>query len=86
VVWIDLLLSFFQRRRVVAGVFLPDMDAPVQGERHDQEQAIQAIRGAQLVAARSNPHAFGSPRSAVRMPSDWCNRRTAAGKGNGVTI
>ncbi len=46
-IWIGLLLSFFQRGRVSAGVFLPGTDAPVEGERHDQEQAIEAIRGAE---------------------------------------
>ena len=41
---IGLFLRFFQRARLSAGVFLPSADAPVEGERHDQEQAI---RGAQ---------------------------------------
>lgn len=38
--------GFFERRWVVRGDVLADADVPVQGERHDQEQAIRAIRGA----------------------------------------
>ena len=46
IVWNRLFLSFFQRGRVIAGLCLPDPDTPAQGERPDQQQAIQAIRGA----------------------------------------
>ncbi len=39
---------FFRAGWVLAGLLLPGAYAPVHGERHDQHEAIQAIRGLKL--------------------------------------
>jgi hypothetical protein len=48
-VGIRLFLSFFfQGGRVIASLFWPDPHAPVQGQGHEQQEAIQPIRGTQV--------------------------------------
>ena len=67
-----MLEFFFQGGRVLAGVFLPGADAPVQGQGHEQQQAIQAIRGAQLGSFQVKTTTFVTGRGQVLSFASRC--------------
>lgn len=62
---------FFKSRGMITGVFQARPHTPIQGQRHDQEQTIQAIRIAQLGGFQVKAPTFDVREQRLDAPAMW---------------